>query len=157
MNYVHKKRLLKLADFLDKLPRKKFNFTEVVSGKETPNKTLTCGSQACAIGWCPVVFPRLTEYHATLGWPITSSFLVVKMKGWNFSGGSISSIEQVGRALFGLSSPEAYALFVPSRGEWQCVEARRLGLKPLGGEATPKQVAWNMRKLVSIKTKKAKK
>ena len=152
MNYVHKKRLLKLADFLDKLPRKKFNFTEVVSGQETPNKTLTCGSQACAIGWCPVVFPRLTEYHITSGWSTAHNFLVVKMKGVDFDGGSLDSVTHIGEELFGLDYSESYALFVPNN-----TQALGLGLRSLGDDATPKQVAKNMRKLVDIKTKEAKK
>ncbi len=152
MNYVQKKRLLKLADFLDKLPRKKFKFTEVVSGKETPNKTLTCGSQACAIGWCPVVFPRLTEYVGVSSYTGMNDYIVVKMKGMNFDGGSLDSVTHIGEELFGLSDPESYALFVPDHPQ-----AWILDLKPLGETATPKQVAKNIRKFVAIKTKKAKK
>lgn len=68
MNYVGKRRLLKLADFLEKLPPQKFNLNNwcvkdyklsntnewdsiiVIRGK--------CGSTACALGYCPVVFPK---------------------------------------------------------------------------------------------------
>ncbi len=61
---MNAKRLLKLADFLDKLPRAKFDFGVIAmqdgkpmlealkAGKER------CGTVACAIGWMPAVFPR---------------------------------------------------------------------------------------------------
>lgn len=61
MNSVGKKRLLKLADFLETLPKKKFDLNVYVGDikdGQAPNKQYDCGTTACAIGWCPVVFSR---------------------------------------------------------------------------------------------------
>lgn len=44
MTHVHKKRLLKLADFLDKLPNKKFNYGFWLSDSG-------CGTVGCSLGW----------------------------------------------------------------------------------------------------------
>ena len=52
-------RLLKLATFLEILPREKFNFNCVI--KRKPGKE--CGSVGCAIGWTPEVFPRLVKWN----------------------------------------------------------------------------------------------
>jgi hypothetical protein len=45
---VNTRRLLALADFLDKLPRKNFDWGVVHEQQE-------CGTVACAIGWAPSV------------------------------------------------------------------------------------------------------
>lgn len=49
---MQKLKLLKLADHLESLPRKKFNIEYWC--KEDSH----CGTVACAFGWCPVIFPR---------------------------------------------------------------------------------------------------
>lgn len=46
-----KERLLKLADFLDELPEKNFNFGTV------RRVSYECGTVGCAVGWLPEVFP----------------------------------------------------------------------------------------------------
>lgn len=53
MKALHKNRLLKLAEFLDKLPKEKFDFSSVISKNEGK-----CGTICCAVGWLPTVFPR---------------------------------------------------------------------------------------------------
>lgn len=57
---MQKKKLLKLADFLDKLPRKKFDMSSfIIKPNDGCNKiSLKCKATACAFGWCPVVFPK---------------------------------------------------------------------------------------------------
>lgn len=62
---MNKKRLLKLADFLEVLPENKFDYSSIVSGEDVPRKTFDCGSTACAVGWCPIAFPRSFKYHKT--------------------------------------------------------------------------------------------
>lgn len=62
--YVYRQRLLKLANFLDALPRKKFDLCSYVNTENVDDDVsvkknlLNCGTTACAIGWCPTVFPR---------------------------------------------------------------------------------------------------
>jgi hypothetical protein len=57
MDRKYKNRLLKLADFLDKLPPRNFKIHNWVTG-EKPPVSPTCKTAACAIGWAPVCFPR---------------------------------------------------------------------------------------------------
>ena len=49
---MRKDRLKKLADFLDKLPTEKWDFSTIATGNTT------CPSAACAIGWLPTIFPK---------------------------------------------------------------------------------------------------
>ncbi len=49
MKPFHLKRLLKLADFLEKLPRKQFDICEIASKDEA------CGTVACVAGWAGFV------------------------------------------------------------------------------------------------------
>lgn len=54
---MNKKRLLKLAAFLRKLPAEKFNINDVVTRWDN-----NCGSICCAMGWTPKVFPKLIQW-----------------------------------------------------------------------------------------------
>lgn len=63
---------MKLADFLDNLPPAKFDLSCIVNVDDETNQQLTksyafkegaCESVGCAIGWCPVVFPRSCQYY----------------------------------------------------------------------------------------------
>jgi hypothetical protein len=47
-------RLQKLADFLKELPEEKFDYSALRNESE-------CGTIACAVGWCPEVFPELVK------------------------------------------------------------------------------------------------
>lgn len=50
------KRLLKLADFLEKrVPSKRFNLNHFADWDFKPKK---CGTTACALGWASVCFPK---------------------------------------------------------------------------------------------------
>lgn len=53
---MNKQRMLKLADFLDNLPPKKFDF-----GSFRGEGAASCGTIGCAIGWMPSVFPRVCK------------------------------------------------------------------------------------------------
>ena len=59
---MHRKRILKHADFIATLKPAKLLMTTVTQmddGKMDPYK---CSSVACAMGWTPAVFPRLIEW-----------------------------------------------------------------------------------------------
>lgn len=68
IKHFQKQRLLKLADFIEALPRGKFDLNIIAKenrdGEEPSVKT--CGTAACAIGWTPVVFPRACAYTFSL-------------------------------------------------------------------------------------------
>lgn len=64
---VGRKRLAKLADFLETVPRKRFDMRvwayaqeKFVFRKDKPVVTTSpeCGTSACALGWATAVFPR---------------------------------------------------------------------------------------------------
>lgn len=135
---MNKKRLLKLADFLDKLPRKKFDFGEVVFGPDKPNKELSCRSVACAVGWCPIVFPKIARYKRRKP---QSSYLYVGLVGKR-----TKYFSDTPRLLFDITHDEARGLFIPG---WQ----DEIGLPYLQDRATPKQVATNIRRFVAKNSK----
>lgn len=68
MNKKQASRLLTLAYFLRNLPPEKVKMASWVSLRDVPKafkedvrillEDLSCGTAACAIGWCPTVFPR---------------------------------------------------------------------------------------------------
>lgn len=98
-----KKRLLKLAAFLEKLPAKKFNLNVVVEGEGLPNhKTKECGATACAIGWCPRALPNAAKYIDDNVVPIGCL-------------NSYQSYEQTGMELFDITYDQSDFLFSPSR------------------------------------------
>jgi hypothetical protein len=148
MNYVEKNRLKKLRDFLHRLPKEKFKFSAVVDGIDIPRKTLGCGSTACAIGWCPVVFPKLAKYRQDN--PFSRRGIRVTVKGMA-TGSTINSWEEAGEKLFGIDRKEASLLFTP--GVYADDQREYIGLDRLGDEPTPKQVAKNITKFIRIKEK----
>lgn len=130
------KRLLKLADFLDTLPRQKFNFDRIAeqSGKPMLAALLTgktrCGTVACAIGWMPAVFPR----H--LKWSSADELrpdvhLRADEAMTDFDAASV---------FFDIAIEEADFLFTPGSLD--------NGWSGLPGHATPKRVARHIRAFV---------
>jgi len=92
---MNRERLLKLADFLDKLPEEVFDLsilTEVsdpvsyggrVNLKSMLEETIKnefkpCGAVACAIGWMPACFP------GELVWDCRSDVMLKDQSAWNF-------------------------------------------------------------------------
>jgi len=56
---MNKAKILKLAEFIERLPRRKLNMGYIArlngSKQMDPHE---CNSAACAMGWAPAVFPR---------------------------------------------------------------------------------------------------
>lgn len=117
MKSFHKKRLLKLASFLRTLPKERFNL-EVITGLPKGSHAMkdeeqiveelagfckgkTCGSAACAIGWCPAVFPRDAKWETRYGG------VVLKSDEWQENFGFAEEF-------FGLTEAQAVYLFDPS-------------------------------------------
>lgn len=107
-------RLLKLAGFLDTLPRKKFDFGEVMNN---------CGTCGCACGWIPTVFP---DECKELG---------IVWDGWTFRrNGTRTSYYRVASLVFEMDEGDALYLFTPG-------DQSRIGLPNVPENATPKRVA----------------
>jgi hypothetical protein len=131
---IHKARLLKLADFLDTIPRQKFNInyiTNICGDIELSNKSIKdpeCGSVGCAIGYCPVVFPRLFKYYRRITSITHPEVICIKTGKVNFE-----AVEDV----FGLAMGESQQLFS--------------AVSYIGKRSTPHAVAQNIRKFVKRK------
>jgi len=110
METLHAERLMKLARFLyNVLPPEKFNFGNVLKGRDVPNETFSCGTVGCAIGWAPVVFPLELRYVKRSA---SSTPHVEDANGvvWDVHccGASLAV-----RDFFGISEVAAIALFAP--------------------------------------------
>lgn len=130
---IQEKRLLKLCDFLDKLPPKKFDFVREVSSVDENHK---CGTVCCPIGWAPAVFPKLIK------WNLAKLDMSDDLSGWflDKSGGNESWSDAIIR-LFGVP----YFLFQP---HWQT--SADIRLQNLGSNATPKQVSKMFRRYLKL-------
>jgi hypothetical protein len=134
MKAVYRKRLLKLAAFLDTLPREKFDFAVVTRiGKKPMLEALKagherCGTVGCAIGWMPAVFPRLVRWDE-------NNYVCLKGDVDDYNADRYAA-----ERFFDLSDDEASCLFVPESSG-------------LGALATPKQVARHIRQFVRAKEK----
>lgn len=124
------KRLLVLAKFLRKLPRKRFDYGSVVSNWSGGKQDLSCGASACAMGWAATmpVFRKLGLYLNV------KSHDACTKAGSNYY---ITSAEEI----FNIGEDEAEYLFTPHEG-----------IGP-GYNATPKQVAAHIENFVARKLK----
>lgn len=66
MNLVQANRCIKLAEFLENLPDEKFDFNLIREEEyellvKNNKVKLECKTVACAMGWCPEVFPDKFE------------------------------------------------------------------------------------------------
>ena len=129
MKHFHKNRLLKLATFLDTLPRAQFDFATVFEKRE-------CGTVGCAMGWTPAVFPRLVKY-----------------KDWGYGNSDVRTKRRLGfgavaQEIFGLTTPEAMGLFV---SEYNMVVGEKMVNDKLGDNAWPTSVARRIRRFITRK------
>jgi hypothetical protein len=131
MNPLYKERLLKLAQHLETgdLGHNHFYF-----GDYNQNGTVTnpCGTQGCAIGECPIVFPDDWEFLEDDGefLPVLEGYWTPRVSGMDF---------------FGLDRKEYDGLFIP-----YCDLPWDVGLH-LASTATQWEVAQNIRRFVEWK------
>lgn len=132
---TYNKRLLKLADFLEALPRKRFVYNYWVGPDWRGDKEFSCGTTACALGWATTMpaFRRLGLRMGMDAYPYLTTDTRL---------GASSVIEKV----FGSG---AEPLFYP--GMWDSV----LNADSPLHTATPKQVAKFIRKHVAATEKAA--
>jgi hypothetical protein len=125
MDRTQKQRMLKLADFLEQLDPKKFDLNYLVKSDKAqvrdeygledkpegkvPSKHYVleedfCGTAACAIGYCPIVFSR----HARYGFDFHSHMWDVVDKNNH----ELTGMEWAGE-FFGVGWGETVFLFSP--------------------------------------------
>ena len=142
MDIIYKERLLKLADFLEtRVPEANFdlsrfaesnndNSIEEQSSFEKDLLEGKCGAVACAIGWCPIVFPEDFMYINDL-WHMPD-IVHIGSSYKNFS---------AAREFFNLHGNEVSFLF-----DWEGWELKENDPSP-----TPKEVAERIRYFVNSK------
>jgi hypothetical protein len=144
MKKIHEERLLKLVAHLEsgKLGHEVFYFghynTEAdmtapvadISDYE-PVGAPRCGTAGCAIGECPILFPRSWKFNS-YGWPTLRA-------------GSHSDPMDAAREFFGLSYGDAASLFLPGPADGRCdgVVGPRLGR-----DASKQEVAQHIRRFI---------
>jgi len=126
------KRILRLADFVEKLPRKRFDFRHFVGGDWKGDKELSCGTTACALGWSTAII-----YFRRLGLSIRSRG---EYKGQVVLKGKLG-YQRIADKVFGITEQEFNQLFIPV---YPLDETHGY----LNGGATPKQWARHARRLV---------
>lgn len=139
---MNAERLLKLAAFLDVLPENKFDFANIVLGRDVPNDTLSCGSVACGIGWAPVVFPDVCKYKKM---DYGDDGMSIRVRIIDDPEEAIICYDQVGAHLFDIPQHHAEALFSPYDN------ARRIhpSLIELDEFSKPAELAANLRAYVA--------
>lgn len=136
---VGNRRLRRLAEFIRGVPPEHFDMTTVIyndgefnNGIEKRLRKLSrspdppCGTSACAIGWCPIVFPKLFRYYG----PISGGLTVDSTNSLHCDVFSVT-IEP-----FAISWNDAHELF-----------------RMRNDNKTPKQVARNIEKFVKKREK----
>ena len=131
---VSKRRLLKLADFLDRLPPKRFNYATWVGGDWDGRQDLSCGTTACALGWACTIpaFRRLGLRLSSYGVPIL------------LRGGTITHETAAAAFIFKIDQTHASYLFCPDYHLF----SERLPRSP-GRRASPREVAAHIRRFVA--------
>ncbi len=150
-------RLLLLADFLERLPDKRFDYGHWIGNGWKGDPGLSCGTTACALGWATAI----PEFQA-LG------LCAVKRPNGNITVGIKDDLdagqfhrapERAGEYVFGLADESEFdELFVPDdhwdceeRSQGECIDCEEG--KPCG-QATAKQVAAHIRRFVAAKESK---
>lgn len=125
-------RLLKLAEFLRTVPRKRFDYRTWVGDDWKGAQDLSCGTTACALGWATTM-PEFRRLGLRL---FKSSYSNTGYVGMD--GEAEDTIDPSGAAeqIFGLDSTAVGYLFAPGRGE---------------SRATPKRVAKKIEKFVAAR------
>ena len=140
---VYKERLLKLANFLDKVPVERFNYRHWYGNGSHDDgcQDLSCGTTACALGWAAT----MPEFQA-LGFKVVGMRPGMPtedpvMASIGFNDTPWSSAQR----LFGLSFCEAEFLFQPD-----LVRLDKKSKNKLSGDASAQDVAQHIRKFVEL-------
>lgn len=147
---MNAKRLLKLAEFLERLPRKRFNYATWVGDDWEGKPNLSCGTAACALGWATTI-PSLRRAGLRLdrGGVFGSIGYVTLARATKATRAAVLRGEFPSCAaaahVFDITEDEATFLFVPLSVPLATRE--HLPERP-GVKATPKRVARHIRDFV---------
>lgn len=146
------KRLLELADTLDTIPRKRFDFAVWVGDDWQGAPDLSCGTTACALGWATTI-PSLKRAGLRLKrdngnrWSASDPWMHYGHVVTPNTDDSMRAAMEV----FAITYDDAELLFSPSD---PCYDHPKwYGKKILEENATPKQVASLIRRFVAARQK----
>src|ERR1700677_2224498 len=138
-NKTYARRLLKLADFLDKLPPKRFDYGAFVGNDWKGKSDLSCGTTACALGWATTdknlrkCGLKLVQYYGLGG----------------YSGATVTNgNDECHKAAIGIlveTEEQAISLFLPEEDSYAGAQ--------IPEDSTAKQVAKHIRKQVTLWSK----
>lgn len=135
------KRLLKLINFLDELPPEKFNFSREVTKAHTNHKQ--CATVGCAIGWTPLLFPRLVKWNFRPNWTDETYQSDEDFVGFWLKSVGPTYYREVAEELFGIPKNSSFGSSIFFPGEQRCVDT---DLPNCSRDATPQEVATMLRK-----------
>lgn len=133
------RRLLKLAAFLRTIPRRRFNYNRWVGDDWAGKPDLSCGTEACALGWAATI-PAFRKLGLRLDMEQLTFYRQGRVVlGTIRKGRRVIEGTEAAERVFGLTHQEATYLFVPyttleNQGESQ---------------ATPKYVARKIERFVA--------
>lgn len=126
------RRLLKLADFLETVPRKNFDYNTLASEKwDGKQDFISCGTQACALGWAATM-PSLRKVGLRLS--LADGLATVHLKTTSADVADGDDLYKATEEVFGMDLDETDFIFNMYMGQ---------------PESTPKQVAKKIRKFVA--------
>lgn len=132
------KRLLRLADFLEKLPRNRFDYSEWVGEDWEGDQDLSCGTTACALGWATTI-PSLRKAGLRLS-EVGSVTDKAHCDGF-----------EAAAKVFDVTVSDAQFLFQPSVPGWRADLSEQFDWDSPSADATAKQVAKHIRRFVKVK------
>lgn len=136
-DYIYKRRLLKLANFLDKLPPHRFDFRTWAGYNWKGKADLSCGTSACAMGWA-TTFPSFRRLGLRLAQEAFGSGRAwVYLKGRPRGDGPWLA----GKKIFGLNKEEFNFLFI----SYENINVFMYDRNSLGPLSSAKEVANHIR------------
>lgn len=151
-DYIYKRRLLKLADFLDELPPTRFNYESWVGDSWEGRSNLSCGTTACALGWATTI-PSFRKLGLRLKTNRRYGSTHVTLSSLTGSAAYAENAPRLAaREVFGLNLDEFEYLFIPAT---TIIINDKMVNSP-GYSASAKRVATHIRKFVKRKYNRAK-
>jgi hypothetical protein len=131
---VSKRRLLALAEFLRKLPPKRFEFGVEVSDAWQGKADLSCGATACAMGWSTTmpIFRRLGVRLSEDG-----SVIIMRKNSIRNSIRGTWGYVSVAEEIFGIPYDDAEWLFTPGLQRHKFNQWGQLSKLPGAGMVSP--------------------
>lgn len=127
-------RLLRLANFLDIVPRKQFDYAVIVGENWKGKSDLSCGTQACAMGWAGSM-----PFFRRLGLRLYEDGVGGNVGLFENGRLVLDDMTAIGMVVFGLEEEETYALFnvyvdQPERTPTQVAQKIRAFVKKRGNK-----------------------